>query len=189
MRFESFWIQVYPLVPILRSLTVFSLFSPFLNFKEVFQRLFWLWLVIAECFFTDGFIPFYSIFLGFLVYHWFPPFAALGTRTNVVSATLVASPFLIFSLYFSFEISPKKFPIDIPFLRGVLRANFQSSLPKAFRCSFSDLPFGCFSFVIFSEWVDFFLLSWKILSHLPSWFTFLRSPTYQASFYQVLIPK
>ena len=90
---------------------------------------------------------------------------------------------------FSFWGFSPKSPQLTFFFWGILRADFQSSLPKAFRCSFSDLPFGCFSFVIFSEWVDSFLLSWKILSHLPSWFTFLRSPTYQASFYQVLIPK
>ena len=54
--------------------------------------------------------PFYSTFLGILVYHCFPSFAALDTKTNVVLATLMAGPFLIFSLYSHFEISLQKVP-------------------------------------------------------------------------------
>lgn len=64
VRFEPPWIQVYPLVIISRFLTVFSLFFflYFLCFKEFFQRLFLLWLVISEFFFF--FVIFFSIFRG-----------------------------------------------------------------------------------------------------------------------------
>ena len=68
--------------------------------------------------FADGFTPFYSTFLGFFVYHWVPPFVVLGTRTNVVLATLVAGPFLIFSLFSPFEDPPQKSLANLPLLGG-----------------------------------------------------------------------
>ena len=110
VRFEFFWIQVYPLVSVSGSLTEFSLFSPLLNFKGVFQRIFSLWFTIAEWFFPIDSLSFYSALLGFLVYHCLLPFVALGIKTNVASATLVAGPFLIFSLFSPFEVSPLKVP-------------------------------------------------------------------------------
>ena len=77
---------------------------------------------------------------------------------------------------------PPKSP-QLTFFWGVLRVDFQSFLSKASRCSFLDPPFWLLHlFVIFSNWVDSSLLSWKILSHLLSWFIFLRSPRYQTSF-------
>ena len=116
MRFESLWIQVYPLVIVLGSFTVFSLFSHFLNSKEIFKGYFCSDILYCWIVFADVSTPFYSTFLGFLVYHWFPPFTVLGTRTNVVSATLVADHFLIFSQFSPFEVSSKKSPVNIPLL-------------------------------------------------------------------------
>ena len=147
MRFESLWIQVSPLVLVSRSL---SLFSPFLKFKEVFQMIFLLWFLIADWFLLTASPP-YSSFLGFLMYHWFPPFAALGTRTNVVLATLVTGLFLIFSLFSPFEVPPPPKSSQLTFLFWkVLRADFQSSLPKTSRCSFSDPPFWLLHLLSFS---------------------------------------
>ena len=50
VKFESIWIQVYPVMFVSGSLTVFSLFSLILNSKEVFQEIFLLWFSIAEWF-------------------------------------------------------------------------------------------------------------------------------------------
>ena len=86
------------------------------------------------------------------MYHWFPPFTALGTRTNVVSTTLVASPYLIFSLFSLFEVpppTPKRPQLTFLFWE-VLRVDFQYSLPKASRCSFSNLPFWLLHLLSFS---------------------------------------
>ena len=99
--------------------------------------------------FADGFLPFYSTFLGFLVYHWFPPFVALGTRTNVVSATLVASSFLIFSLFSHFEVSFQKvFSWPSPF--GGPRDWLLISFSKVSWEAFQNLSFGYLIFCLFS---------------------------------------
>ena len=102
--------------------------------------------------FVVGSIPFYSAFVGFLVYYWFPPFAALGTRTNVVLATLVVGPFLIFSLFSTFEIPPPPSPksSQLTFLFWeVLGLTFNLLFPKL-RCYFSDSPFWLLHLLSFS---------------------------------------
>ena len=110
VKFESLWIQVYSLVFALGSQTVFSLSFPFFEFwrsslKGLFSLIHYCWMI-----FTVGFPSFYSALLRFLVYQWFLflPLAALGIKTNVMSAILVASHFLISWLFFPFEVpSPK----------------------------------------------------------------------------------
>ena len=110
VKFEFPWIQMYLLMPTLGSLTVFFIFFHFSEIERSFSNDFSARIPYCWMNFADGLILLYSIFLGFLMYHWFPPFVTLGTRTNVVSATLVASHFLIFSLYSSFEVSLQKVP-------------------------------------------------------------------------------
>ena len=109
-KFDSLWIQAYSLVAASRSWTVFSLSSLFLNSNKVFPK--YLFPLIYCCWmnFTIGCPSFYSAILGLLGYHRFPLFAALGTITNVVTATSVAGPFLIFSLFPSFEVPFSKTP-------------------------------------------------------------------------------
>ena len=84
-KFESLWIQVCSLVAIWVYQTVFpSFFFLFLNFDRVFSMIFTL-IHCCSMPFTAGYFPFYSAILGFLGYHWFPPFAPLDTRTNVLA--------------------------------------------------------------------------------------------------------
>ena len=140
--------------------------------------------------FIVGFILFCSAFLGFLVYHWFPLFVTLGTRTNVVS-TLVANPFLIFPLFSPFEVPPppkKKSLVDLPLLRCSKGWLSILLFPKLLDATFQTHHFGCSTFCHFL-YMGRFLSGWKILSHLPSWSTFLHSLRYQTSFFEVLIPK
>ena len=66
--------------------------------------------------FTVGCVPFYSVILGFLRYHWFPLFAFLGTRTNVVLATLVVGSFLILHYFLLLRFPLQKTPADLPVL-------------------------------------------------------------------------
>ena len=135
-----------------RSLTMFSLFSLFLNSKEDFQRIFLLSFLIAEWFFVDGFIPFYSTFLGFFgctidflhLLPWVPEQMLCQQHWWLI-------PFLFSHYILLLKFPLKKSSADLPlfFEGGVLRADFQSFLPKAFRCHFSDPPFGCFIFCHF----------------------------------------
>ena len=80
-------------------------------------------------------------------------------------------------------------PADFPILRDLRRLTFGFSFSKASRFHLSDPHFGCFSLCHFPKWVDSFLPSWKIRSHLPSWFIFLGSPRYQTLTYELLVPK
>ena len=139
--------------------------------------------------FADGFTPFYSTFLGFFVYHWVPPFVVLGTRTNVVLATLVAGPFLIFSLFSPFEDPPQKSLANLPLLGGPKGWPPILLFPKLLNTTFQTHFLAALLFVIFSKWADFSLSNWKIPNHLPSWSISLRSLRYQISFYEVLVPK
>ena len=89
--------------------------------------------------------PFYNVIIEFLRYHKFPPFAPLGTRTNVVLATLVTGPFLISHNFLLLVFLPQKSLADFLFY-GVLReltfnhSSFKASKPHLFRLSFC-LPF------------------------------------------------
>ena len=152
MRFESLWIQVYHLVSISGSLTVFSFFSLFLNSKEDFQRIFLLSFLIAEWFFVDGFIPFYSTFLGFFGVPLIPSICYPGYQNKCCVSNIGGWSLSYFLTIFSFWSFPSK-SLQLTFLfffeGGVLRVDFQSFLPKAFRCHFSDPPFGCFIFCHF----------------------------------------
>ena len=101
---------------------------------------------------------FYSATLGFLVYHHFPTFATLDIRTNVVSATLVAGPFLIFSLFPSFEVPSSKSLADFPVLGGPKGLTSNLSFPKASKHHlFQAHLLAAFPFVLLPKWVDFFL--------------------------------
>ena len=83
--------------------------------------------------FIVGYFLFYSAILGFLGYHWFPLFTPLGTRTNAMSATLVASPFLILHYFlllrFPLQIPPANFPV----LGGPRGLTFDLSFSKTYR--------------------------------------------------------
>ena len=94
-KFESLWIRICSLVAVWGSRTLFTL--PFLLFSIMveFSQVFFTSIDCGWMSFIVGCLPFYSAILGFLEYHWFPPFASLGTRTNVMLTTLVAGPFLI----------------------------------------------------------------------------------------------
>ena len=91
--------------------------------------------------FIVGCFPFYSAILGFLGYHWFPLFALLRTRTNVVSATLVAGPFFILHYFLLLRFSLRKTPTDLLVL-GCLRgltfslSSFKASRSHLFRSNF-----------------------------------------------------
>ena len=91
--------------------------------------------------FIVGYFLFYSAILGFLGYHWFPLFTPLGTRTNAMSATLVASPFLILHYFlllrFPLQIPPANFPV----LGGPRGLTFGLSFPKAFGSHFFKTTF------------------------------------------------
>ena len=91
--------------------------------------------------FTVGCFPFYNVILGFPRYHWFPPFAPLGTRTNVMLATLVAGPFLIPHYFLLFGVLPQKPLVAFPFW-GVLKeltfgpSSFKASKSHLFKLNF-----------------------------------------------------
>ena len=141
-----------------------------------FDQLFLLWThmipsiaVIHYCWmpFTFGCFPFYSVILGFLRYHWFPLFALMGTRTNVVSATLVTGPFLILHYFLLLRFPLQKTPADLPVLGcprgltfpfwGVLEVwPLVFLLPRLLDSNFSDPHFGSFSLCHFSQ-VSWFL--------------------------------
>ena len=108
--------------------------------------------------FTVGYSPFYSATLGFLGYDWFLPFAPIDIRTNVVSTTLVADPFLILYYFFLLRFLLQKPLVDIPILEGSRRLTFVLSFSKASRFHlFPDPPFGRFLFCHFflSELIPF----------------------------------
>ena len=83
--------------------------------------------------FTIGCFPFYSVILGFLRYHWFSLFALLGIRTNVVSATLVAGPFLIFHYFILLRFPLQKSLLTFLFLGCPRGLTFGLSSFKAYR--------------------------------------------------------
>ena len=99
--------------------------------------------------------PFYSVILGLRGTTDSSHLPLLGTRTNVVSATLVISPFCISHNFLLLVFLPQKSPADFP-LWGVfkeLRPFFLQGLSP-----FSDSTFGCFSSCHFSQ-VSWFLLA------------------------------
>ena len=101
--------------------------------------------------FTIGYLLCYSNTLRFPRYHWFLPFAPLGTKTNVVSATLVASFFLIPHYFLLLRFLLQK-PLAYFPIRGVLKGeHLFLPIPRLPDSIFSDPPFGCFSFCHFSQ--------------------------------------
>lgn len=117
-KFESLWIQVCSLVAVWGSRTMFSLY--FLSFWILIELSQGFFTLIHCCWrpFTVGCFPFYNTILRFLKYHWFPLFALLGIRTNVVLAILVAGPFLILHYFLLFRFLLQKPPSDFPLLGG-----------------------------------------------------------------------
>ena len=116
-KFESLWIQVYSLMAVLGSWKAFSLSSLFWILIDFSQESF----PLIHCYwihFTVGCSSFYSTILRFLRYHWFPPFAVLGSRINVMSATLVAGSFLILHYFPLLRFLLQKSLDDFPVLRG-----------------------------------------------------------------------
>ena len=76
--------------------------------------------------------PFYSVILGLSGTTDSPHLPVLGTKTNVVSATLVASPFLIFHNFLLLVFLPQKPPVDFPFWGVLKELTFGPSSFKAF---------------------------------------------------------
>ena len=140
--------------------------------------------------FTVGYSFFYSVILEFMGYHWSPPFAALGTKTNVVSATLVVGPFLVLH-YFPFLRFPLQKPLaDFLVLGGPRGLTFDPSFSKTSRFHIFRSTFWLvLPFVIFPKWADSFLSGWKILSLIPSWSIFLDSLRFQTSIHELLVLK
>ena len=82
--------------------------------------------------FTVGCHSLYSSILRFQGYHYFPLFAFLSTRTNVVLATLVAGPFLILHYFPLLRFPLQKSLADFPVLGGPRELTFDLSFSKAF---------------------------------------------------------
>ena len=166
------WIPLNPsmgsLVAVLSiSDSVFPPFSLFLNSSKVFSNIF----TSIDCgwlSFTIGCLLFYSDTLGFPRYHWFPPFALLGTITNVVSATLVAGPLLIAYYFLLLRFFLQKSLADFLVMGGPRWLTFVLTFSMSSRFHL----LAAFPFVIFPKWADSFLSGWKIPSHLPWWFFF-----------------
>ena len=101
--------------------------------------------------FTIGCLSFYCAILGFQEYHWFPLFAPLGTRTSVVSATLMVGPFLILH-YFPLLRFPLQKPLVDFLVLGVLKGwPLIFSFPRLLNSTFSGSPFGYFPLSHFSQ--------------------------------------
>ena len=123
--------------------------------------------------FIVGCPSFYSVILGFLGYHWFPLFSLVDTKTNVVSAAMVAGPFLILH-YFPLLRFPLQKPLaDFLVLRGSRGLIFDLSFPRLLDFTFSDPPFGCFPFCQFSQ---------------MGWFLFIRLKDPQPPSFMVHLP-
>ena len=101
--------------------------------------------------FIVGSPSFYSAIIGFLVYHYFPPFAVMGTRTNVVLQHWWLVPSL-FSHYFLFLRFLLQKPLaKFPILGGSKGVTSNLSFPKTSRYHFLDQLFGCFTFCHFLQ--------------------------------------
>ena len=94
--------------------------------------------------FIVGCFLFYSVILGFPRYYWFLPFVPLGTKTNVVPATLVASPFLIPHYFLLLEFFPQKPLVDFLFWGVLKELTFDPSSFKASRSHIFKLNFWLF---------------------------------------------
>ena len=137
----------------MRSLNLFKskcvLQWPFKDLGQWFPPLFssfWILIELSQGYFTlihccwipftVGYPSLYSVILGFQGYHWFHLFAPLSTRTNVVSATLVAGPFPILH-YFSLLRFPLQKPlVDFPILENPRGLAFDLSFFKTSRFHF-----------------------------------------------------
>ena len=99
--------------------------------------------------FTVGYPSFYSTILGFLGSHWFPLFAPVGTKTNVVSIALVAGPFLILH-YFPLLRFPLQKPLaNFLILRGSRGLTFDLSFSMVFRLHLFRSTFWLLLFLSF----------------------------------------
>ena len=133
-----------------------SSFLPFLEFWQSFLND----STLVHCcwmLFTVGYFPFYSVILGFLGYHWFFPFAPLGTRTNVLPATLVVDSFLVPHYFLLLGFLPHNPLADFPFWGVLKELTFSPSSFKASRSHIFKLNF----------WL-FFLLSFFTSELVPS---------------------
>ena len=182
-KFESLWIQVCSLVTILGYRVVFpSFFLLSLNFNGVFSMIL-RWFTIVEHPSLLATSPFYSVILRFSGYHWFPPFVPLDTRLNVVSATLVAGPFLIPHYLLLFGASSSKVSCCLSVLICLKELTLGFSLFKVSSSHLFRLSFWQpFPLLFFLKWVDSFLLGWKFPSHFPSWFFFYGFPKVPAPY-------
>ena len=187
------WIPLNPsmgsLVAVLSiSDSVFPPFSLFLNSSKVFSNIF----TSIDCgwlSFTIGCLLFYSDTLGFPRYHWFPPFALLGTITNVVSTTLVAGPLLIAYYFLLLRFFLQKSLADF-LVMGVLDG-WPLFLPSL---CLLDSTFWLLSLLSFfpSELIPFCQVERFQATFLGGFFfffSFLGSPRYQTLTHELLVPK
>ena len=116
--------------------------------------------------FTIGCLPFYNAILGFLGYHWFSP--PLGIRTNVVSATLVVGPFLIFYYFLLLRFLLQKPLADFLVLGRSRRLTFVFSFSKASRFHFFRPIFWLLSLLSFlsSELIHFYQVERSLATFL-----------------------
>ena len=123
----------------------------FLSFLEFWQSFLNDSTLVHCCWmlFTFGYFPFYGVILGFPRYYWFPQFAPLGTRTNVVLAKLVAGPFFISYYFLLLEFIPPKLLADFPFWGVLKELTFCPSSFKASRSHFFRLNFWLFFPLLF----------------------------------------
>ena len=107
-----------------------------------------------------------------------------------MSATLVASPFLIFSLFSYFEVHSSKAPSRLSCSGGPKELTFDLSFFKTSRYHLFRPTFWLLSFL------SFFLNAWipsrqaeRPPATFPSWFIFRCSPKYQTFIYELLVPQ
>ena len=136
-------------------------FPFFCYFVWVFNRVFSMilfYFIVAKCLFTIGCFPFLQCHPRVPRYYWFPSFAPLSIRANVVPATLVSGPFLVSQIYFFWYFFSKS--LLLTFRYGVsLESWLLISLPSRFlNLTFLD-----------SVFLMSFLLSFSRVSRFHPW--------------------
>ena len=143
---------------------------------------------VAQCLFTVGWFPFYSVILGFRGTIDSPPLLPWVPEPMLCQQFwwLVPSLFLIIFSFCCF------FPKSL-LLTFHSRVSLESwpliSLPsRRLHLTFLDSTF--FPFVIFLEWANSISARLKVFpSYFPSWFFFLGSSRYQPFVHELLVPK
>ena len=137
----------------------FPLFSYFLWILTAFYQWFYSNSLLLNIPLLLAASPFYSVILRLQGTTDSPHLPLLGTRTNIVSTTLVAGPFLISHNFLLLVLLPQKSPANFPFW-GVLKD--MTFDPSSFKAShlFQTQLLAAFPLVICPKWADSFLLGW-----------------------------